>query len=926
MPVITIREQQQTETEFQAILSFDGRGNYPITITNPFTQKDEKQLEWYFEDWLVYPMLDTETAKKVAASITNYGEKLFERVFQSNFDAYSNYRQLQGNLSQIQIEIESQTPEFQALHWEAIRDRNLPRPLAVDCVMVRKLIRPIPVSAAIAPSPVINLLVVIGRPDEEDDVGYRTISRPLIELIDNSQLPVNVELLRPGTYESLCKHLEAKGRGYYHIIHFDVHGALMSYEDITKGVEKKHYFYQRGYGLADIQPYQGMKAFLSLEGDNKGEAVLVEATELTNLLAGRGIPVCILNACQSGKQVFVGEEDYRETSLGSQLMAAGMQAVVAMGYSVTVSAATLMMQQLYQHLFDKKTLAEAIRLSRLELFNRKQRKAYFNQTIDLEDWLLPVVYSDRSVNFNLREFTPEEEEKYWEFLDRQYRFPLPTYGFIGRDLEILKVEKALLKHNLLLLRGMGGTGKTTLLNHLREWWQRTHFAEQIFYFGYDEKAWSLEQILFNISELVYDRFTRARVQAMSPQAQIRKLVQKLRSEPHILMLDNLESITGQQLAIQNTLPEEERNKIKDFLARLAGGETKVILGSRSGEEWLQERTFKQNIYLLQGLDKESRTDLAEEILKQIIGEKKKVEKIKADEDFKKLMKLLAGYPLAMEVVLANLKNQNPDEILEKLQAADISLDTGSEEKTESILKCVEYSHSNLSPEAQKLLVCLAPFSSFLHRGVISKYIKQLQALEPFKDYPFEKFDEVIEEVINWGLLEIKEQANPFLLTIQPIFPYFLQIQVNLLDEIVKKALKEGFKNYYKEVAYAYYLLMKSKNAKARKQGTELCSLDYENIYNALQLCLKKQESILNIFKCLNTYLELNEDWQNNLKLSESILQTLKNYSVKAKNNAINLETYGILSVIANCYLKLGNPQKAREYDQKILELKKKQII
>jgi hypothetical protein len=37
-------------------------------------------------------------------------------------------------------------------------------------------------------------------------------------------------------------------------------------------------------------------------------------------------------------------------------MAAVMQIVVAMKYSVTVSTATLMMRQLYQHLFDKKLL------------------------------------------------------------------------------------------------------------------------------------------------------------------------------------------------------------------------------------------------------------------------------------------------------------------------------------------------------------------------------------------------------------------------------------------------------------------------------------------------------------------------------------------------------------------------------------------
>ncbi|MBW4623747.1 MAG: hypothetical protein KME17_30850 [Cyanosarcina radialis HA8281-LM2] len=64
-----------------------------------------------------------------------------------------------------------------------MRDPQLPHPLAVDCVVVRKQVKPVAVSASVQPSPVINLLIVVARPDEEHDVGYRTISRPLIEAI-----------------------------------------------------------------------------------------------------------------------------------------------------------------------------------------------------------------------------------------------------------------------------------------------------------------------------------------------------------------------------------------------------------------------------------------------------------------------------------------------------------------------------------------------------------------------------------------------------------------------------------------------------------------------------------------------------------------------------------------------------------------------
>jgi hypothetical protein len=80
------------------------------------------------------------------------------------------------------------------------------------------------------------------------------------------------------------------------------------------------------------------------------------------------------------------------------------------------------METVYRQLFAEKSITEALRLGRKELFNRKGRKAYYNQTIDLEDWLLPVVYSNQSVNLNLREFTPQEEAEFFASLGSQYRF------------------------------------------------------------------------------------------------------------------------------------------------------------------------------------------------------------------------------------------------------------------------------------------------------------------------------------------------------------------------------------------------------------------------------------------------------------------------------------------------------------------------
>jgi len=896
MLVLTIREEGINDGGFTATLNFDSGNSYPITVTDPFTNQEEKDLEWYFEEWLVFPTLETDKAQKAANSVQNYGENLFKQVFQSNLNAYGEYRDLRKQLSQLQIIIESQSPEFQALHWEALKDPDLPRPFSIDCIISRQRRGATVVPVQMATYPTINLLVVIARPNEESDVNYRTISRPLVELVNSSEIPVKIDILRPGTYESLTRHLDEKGEGYYHVIHFDVHGGLMEYEQYQRQVHGDSWRYQRGWGLEDLAEYEGVKAFLFLEGEEKGQATPVEATELANLLTGKNIPICILNACQSAKQISQESEDYRETSLGSRLMTAGMQAVVAMGYSVTVSAAKLMMKPIYQQLLNGKDLTEAMRKGRLELFNNKQRRAYYNTRIDLEDWLLPVIYCRGKINLNLRPFTPEEEEKYWEHIGNQYVFPLPEYGFVGRDLEILKMEKALLKHNILLLKGMGGTGKTTLLNYLREWWQKTNWATHIFYFGYDIKAWTLEQIVYEIGQGIYNRFEQASFQAMNLKARVRKLEQKLRSEAYILILDNLESVTGQPLAIQNTLPENEREAIAEFLKNLVGGKTKVILGSRSEETWLQRRTFKENIYHLQGLDQESRTELAERILERQAKSRKNA--IKKDDYFKRLMKLLAGYPLAMEVVLANLKRQSPEEIWQGLQLAEL-VNVGDEDKTNNIIKCVEYSHSNLSEEAQKLLLCLAPFSGFIPRGVIPIYSQKLQQLEPLQGYQFDQFD---------------------LLTIQPIFPYFLKTKLKELAPETQAAIWEGFKNHYRDLAGSYNNLLNSKNPQEKQWGILFCRWEYENLFNALQIALNQQESVLSIITCLHSYLDLNQDTQTNLKLLEFVLETFENYPPEAKQGQVAIEIIGIIVEAGSKYLLSKNYQKAKEMYQKSLEL------
>ncbi len=187
------------------------------------------------------------------------------------------------------------------------------------------------------------------------------------------------------------------------------------------------------------------------------------------------------------------------------------------------------------------------------------------------------------------------------------------------------------------------------------------------------------------------------------------------------------------------MTKTEQNALRSFVAALKGGHTLVLLGSRGGEAWLAKGTFDDSIYTLNGLDPEAASTLADLILK-----KHNATHYRDNDDLRHLLKLLDGFPLALEVVLPNLAHTTPADILAALQAGDVKLDIEEsqqqgkdiyEQKTESILRCIDYSHSNLAPEAQQLLLCLAPFTSVFNTGLLEAYTTQLKQQPALANLP-----------------------------------------------------------------------------------------------------------------------------------------------------------------------------------------------
>ena len=98
----------------------------------------------------------------------------------------------------------------------------------------------------------------------------------------------------------------------------------------------------------------------------------------------------------------------------------------------------------------------------------------------LRDWWLPHYYQQRPVVFEATT-TPTKKPKRKKASGDTDNIPLlnkdmpqePRYGFTGRALELLRIERALLQKKLVVIYGFGGMGKTALTREAADWFTRT---------------------------------------------------------------------------------------------------------------------------------------------------------------------------------------------------------------------------------------------------------------------------------------------------------------------------------------------------------------------------------------------------------------------------------------------------------------------
>ncbi|TDR46724.1 Tfp pilus assembly protein PilF [Tahibacter aquaticus] len=670
----------------------------PLTLALPGTaQPLGTELAWYLEHYLDYPYAgNTIRAERVQSALRGWGERAFDALLgHGRARDFYNDATRDGHTA-LHLMIASNDPRVLSWPWEALCDPQI-GDLAHHCRIERQIdsVRdPLPLPEGLSRERV-NILLVTARP-HRNDIAYRSISRPLVELIHSENLPAAVKVLRPPTFENLRRELQAHP-GQYHIVHFDGHGGFG-----PPGVS--------GVGGADR--FEGSQGYLQFERDD-GEPDPVTANQLSQLLREHRIPIAVLNACQSA--MLSEQVDSVFASVATALLKAGVRSVVAMGYSLYVSAARQFLPAFYLELFRSGSVAEAVRGGRQAMLARPQRRG----EIKLDDWLVPVLYQQDPLALTFAAQARIESTDWNAGIpeEAQVEPGQAPHGVIGRDSAVLELERASrAAPPALLLHGLGGVGKTTLARGYLQWLAHTQ--------GMPAKV-----IWQNLSDVRSFDYLRNRLveelfgtdaMALPDGEKWKNLQETLRRQTLLVVWDNFESASGSADAggADEAMPAADRQALKQFLVKLRGGKSKVLITSRSDEQWLSTELCRH--LRLDGLQGEERQALAQAILAD-----QGLRLDAKDQDTADLIDSLHGHPLMMRAILPRLGGRGARQLSQELE--QYLPQQGSDDAVEQRLYAtLRYVEEGMPQGLRPLLLPIGLHERYVHSDFLSNMAEVAQ--------------------------------------------------------------------------------------------------------------------------------------------------------------------------------------------------------
>jgi len=864
---------------------------HSIPFADPLSMEDKNELRWYLEEYLQFPYGAEEyRAEKLEQRMAEWGETLFNQVFiksEQDPDPRGFYQEaVREGLMHCELCISSEDPVFLNIPWELIRDPTPGRGYLASSLggLYRQRVgRKIEISSDIDHEGVFRILLVIARPFGEKDIPLSTVARPVLDAIKPFKSNIDLEVLRPPTFEALERKLNERP-GFYNLVHFDGHGV---FERTFEG-SIPHY---------GIKAQKGHLVFEKMDGTEH----IVNSNDLGQILVRSKVPLFVLNACQSAEE---GKDD-PYSSVASQLIAIGARGVVAMSYSVYATTAALFMKRFYESLMNRQSLSDAVAAGRRTLQTNIHRESVIGPK-ELQDWIVPCLYQQEYQYFPFPKEISKSAEKEDENLEKHVEEVCPEgrFGFIGRDYDILRIERALVDDNKpwLLITGMGGAGKTSLAYGFARWYAETGGCQHVFTASFKEKG-DFGQVIGSLIGHGTD-FSR-----LSEEVQWQALISFFQDNPCLLVWDNFETVAGYPTEADALAIEEEQQKLSRFLKALKGGRSRVIITTRKyNEDWLDIATTPIE---LGGLNHRDSAQLAKAVL---TSTGKSPDEFKNDPEYSELITLLNGHPRSFEVVLPVLKTKSPHQVIAAIHHRVDSLGEELEDASLSL------AFSQMSSRTKKHFPFIGLFASVVNARLLGIFVgPDGGGHQAYKDVmgealETEDWESVLEEMGRNGLLRPKGIG---IYELHPTLAPFLRKQlVTRLGNDGLEKLDNEFMQFYS--VFAGQL---DKNVtKGDGNAIFATAIEEANFLRAIRLALMDEKwlQVQSIYKLIYEFYEVRGRIAENNALRERLIHNVgRELQPDASLERISIWMF-LLGIEANYEQQRNNLVEAESIHKKIL--------
>jgi len=290
----------------------------------------------------------------------------------------------------------------------------------------------------------LKILVMVSAPEglthqsrlnyEEEELKIIQAFEPLL-----STGKVQIDFTDDGSLDSLEEKLK---KNRFHILHFSGHGV-----------------------------YKNDTGYLLLEDERTLHEKLVPALDFAKAISLREKnrpDLVLLSSCQTAQGSGL---DGGFKGVANKLLGVGVPAVVAMGFSILDLFATEFAAELYRQLASEEELCQSFHKALAHI--RAQEAPYAqSQGHSPSQWMIPQLYLSQQIDNFIDWQSDFQELKFtsYKFATGEQKLLLDErkgYLFIGRRRERRDAQQHLAGENkAVLLRGMGGVGKTALSEHI----------------------------------------------------------------------------------------------------------------------------------------------------------------------------------------------------------------------------------------------------------------------------------------------------------------------------------------------------------------------------------------------------------------------------------------------------------------------------